>query len=470
MENIQEEIPTTSQTKEIHLSNGTRIAYGCGDMACNVVFGMISTLLTLFYTDYIGINPLTIGIVMLISRFFDGTSDVIMGFIVAKTHSKWGKSRPWVLWMAVPYAISAILLFTVPHTTGFLQGIYIFVTYNLCTTVCYTAINVPFGSLSTMMTDSSHERDLLSIFRMGLAPIGRIIAVTFTMPVVKLFGNNQMAWIKAMAMWAGIALILLVVCFAKCKETVKPTEKQTRKIKVPVGKNVCALVKNQYFWACLGLWTVTCVHSTIVGTVLPYYCKYIFNNDSWMYSVLYLLETGTLIIGAFACPLFLKRFNKRTISLAGSILAVVGQSLLLINPNSFTWTAITSVIRAVGEAPLTAVIFGMLGDAVDFGEWKTGLRQESLVFGGGSMGFKIGTGVTSAIVTSMMSFAGYISSTGEKVQQPLSALNTIQRIYIWGPVLIWSVAIIILIFYKLDKLYPKINSELHQREAENLSD
>ena len=172
---------------------GTRVAYASGDVACNVVFGMVGTLLTLFYTDYAGINPGTVGLMMLLSRLFDGVSDLIMGIIVEKTNSKWGKSRPWILWMSVPFALSAVLLFTVPHTTPMLQFLYLFVTYNFCTTVCYTAINLPYGSLSAMMTRVSGERDMLSVVRMGLSPFGRILAVTCTMPVVKLFGNNQSA-------------------------------------------------------------------------------------------------------------------------------------------------------------------------------------------------------------------------------------------------------------------------------------
>ena len=144
----------------------TRVAYGCGDTACNVVYGMVGTILTLFYTDYIGIPAAAIAVIMLISRVFDGVSDFIMGFIVERTHTKWGQSRPWVLWMAVPYAISGVLMFAVPHTAQNLQFIYIFITYNLCTTVIYTALNLPYGSLSAMMTRSSHERDMLTVFRM----------------------------------------------------------------------------------------------------------------------------------------------------------------------------------------------------------------------------------------------------------------------------------------------------------------
>lgn len=107
---------------------GIRVSYAGGDVACNVIFGMIGTLITLFYTDYVGINPATVGMVMLVSRLFDGVSDLIMGVVVENTRSKWGKSRPWLLWMSVPYALSAVLLFTVPRTTGLVQAIYLFVT------------------------------------------------------------------------------------------------------------------------------------------------------------------------------------------------------------------------------------------------------------------------------------------------------------------------------------------------------
>jgi len=169
---------------------GTRMAYGSGDVACNIVYGMISTLLVMFYTDYAGVSPILVGSVMLISRIFDGFSDVVMGYIVSRTNTRWGQSRPWILWMALPYSLGAVLLFTIPRSTELVQFVYMLVTYNFCTTVCYTAINLPYGSLSAMMTRDSRERDMLSVFRMGMSPFGRIIAVTFTLPLVKLFGND----------------------------------------------------------------------------------------------------------------------------------------------------------------------------------------------------------------------------------------------------------------------------------------
>lgn len=457
----KDEMSLSPATEKITM--GTRIAYGFGDTACNIVHGMVSALLTLFYTDYAGIPIATVGIIMLVSRIFDGSSDVIMGILVNRTKSKWGKARPWILWMSVPYVLCAVAMFTVPQTSESLQFWYIFVTYNLCTTVCYTAINVPYGTLSTMMTRSSRERDLLSIVRMSMAPVGRLIAVSFTMPVVKLFGDTQAAWVKAMMMWCALAFIMLIICFKNCEEKVS-FEAQKKEVKVALSKSIKALLGNVYFWATLILWTVTCVHGALVGAVLPYYCKYIFGNDSWMYSTLYMGEVITLIVGALICPFLLNKFNKRNISLAGCILAVASQAIFLINPNSYELALVTTILRALGQAPLTALVFGMMGDVVEYGQWKSHIRQESLIFGGGSLGFKLGVGFTSAIISALLNMSGYISSSTGGAVQPDSAKAMIMNIYQYGTILIWVVAVVVLVLYKLDKIYPKIMQELSERE------
>ena len=456
-------LPTRPVSENGKINILTRLAYGGGDVACNVVYGMIATLLTLFYTDYAGVSVATVGLVMLISRFFDGGSDVVMGFIVDRTHSKWGQSRPWILWMSLPYALSAILLFSVPHTNATIQFLYIFVTYNFCTTICYTAINLPYGSLSAMMTRDSKERDLLSVFRMGLSPMGRIIAVTCTMPLIKLFGDDQSAWIKVMSIWAAIAFLLLITCFVKCEETVHIAARSEEK--VPVGRSLKALVTNQYFWAVLLLWMFQSTNQAVVGTILPYYCKYVFHNDSWMYSTLYLSETIVLIVFTFLCPLLRDMLGKRNMIVAGAVLVLISQGLFFLNTTSFSWCLFTTMLRGVGEAPLCAFVFGMIGDVVEFGQWKHHIRQESFIFAGGSVGTKLGTGIAQASIAGLMSLCGYISSTGSSVVQPQSAINSIINIYMFGPLLIFVGVLIVGLLYQLDKKYPAIMKELAEREA-----
>lgn len=442
------------------LSIGKRLSYGCGDIACNIVGGMNTALLTLFYTDYVGISPWIVGMIMLISRIFDGFSDLAMGMVVQKTKSKWGKSRPWILWMAVPYGIAAVLMYAVPNTTELLKAVYIFVTYNCMTTVMYTMVNVPYGSLSTMMTRDPHEQDMLSVFRMMLSPIGKILSVTMSMPIIKLLGDTQQAWVQTISIWAVVAVILLLICFRNCKETVqevpsdKPVEKRS------VRENMAALVRNKYFWCCLILCLVQVSHNTVNGTSLSYYCKYIFKNDTWMYSALYFAEIVILILGAMISPFFINRIGKRNTALAGSILAIAAQLLISINPYSFQWVFAIVILRSFGVAQLSATIFGMMGDVALYGEWKNGFGQSSLIFGADSMGFKIGAGVSSAIMSSLMTTAGYISSAGAKVTQSASALDMIEHIYRFGPLVVWVISVVVLLTYKLDHELPKIIKEL----------
>ena len=445
-----------------HLPWLTRIAYGLGDTAQNVVWGAMG-ILTFFYTDYAGIDPAMVGLVMLISRCFDGFSDVIMGFIVERTNSKWGKSRPWILWTSVPFALSIVLIYTVPQGSSALQFAYLFVTYNFCTTICYTALNLPYGSLSAMMTRISKERDMLSITRMTLSPLGKILAVSATLPLVKMFGDNQMAWVEVMSVWAVVALLLLLFCFSKCKETVV-IEARKKVAKVPVGKALKCLAVNKYFWAGMIIWMMQNVITSITGTILPYYCKYILGNDTWMYSVLYMVETVTLIAATLCSPLLLKRLGKRNMSLIGCIGCLIGQFVFMVKPESFYWLLGCCIIRGICFAPLNSVIFGMLGDVVEFGQWKTHLRQESFIFAIGSVGTKLGNGITAAVLTQLLAFSGYVSKAGVTTQ-PQSVVNMIMNIYKVGPLIVWVTVVIILLLYRLDKKYPMIMKELEEREA-----
>ena len=441
----------------------TRIAYGLGDTAQNVVWGAMG-ILTFFYTDYAGIDPAMVGMVMLLSRCFDGVSDVIMGFIVEKTNSKWGKSRPWILWMSVPFAVSIVLIYTVPQGSSAMQFAYLFVTYNLCTTVCYTALNLPYGSLSAMMTRASKERDMLSITRMCLSPWGRILSVSATLPLVKVFGDTQMAWVEVMSIWAVVGLVLLIFCFSRCKETVV-IEARAKAAKIPVGKALKALAVNPYFWVGMTIWMMQNVIFTITGTILPYYCKYIFADDT-IYGSLYLLETlVTIFVMAVFSPRLLRRFGKRNMSLGGVVICFIGHVIFLLNPTDFGWVVFSCVVRGIGFAPIQSVIFGFIGEAVEYGQWKTRLRQEGLIFSGGSVGTKVGSGLTSALLTGLLSYAGYVSSSAGSVMQSQQVIDMIVSIYMWGPIFVWIVLIVVLYFYELDQKYPEIMRDLVAREA-----
>ncbi len=174
------------------------------------------------------------------------------------------------------------------------------------------------------------------------------------------------------------------------------------------------------------------------------------------------LTIGVVIL---ICPILLRKFGKRNMSLYGMIFALIGHFIYTLNPLDFNWVIFSCVMRGIGFAPLRSVIFGFLGDVVEYAQWKFHVRQEGLIFSGGSVGTKIGSGLTSAVITSLMSYSGYVSSTSGNAVQPQSAIDMIVNIYQWGPIVVCAVTIITLLFYKLDKIYPQIMADLKEREA-----
>lgn len=455
----------TGKDFNVKISLGEKLSYAGGDTACNIIFGLTTTLLTLFYTDYVGVNPAAIGMIMLISRVFDGGSDVVMGIITERTHSKHGKARPWILWMSVPYAVSGVALFLIPaDAPQMIKTIYIFITYNLVTTIVYTALNLPYGTLASLMTRDQNERAVTNVLRMAFSPIGRILTTSFTLPLVELFGNDQKAWIITSAIFCIIAMILLLICFTNTKERVHI--EAADQMKVSIKDSLLALIHNKYWIMSLALWGILSIYSTVIGIDLAYYCKYILGNQNFT-GIIYGAEQGVMIAGILMLPVLIPKFGKRNLALAGSLVVIMGQLLFLLNPHSYILAVATAAIKGLGEAPLFGVIFSFIADAVEYGQWKTHIRQEGMIFSAASVGSKVGAGLSSAAVGACLAAVGYVSSDSASgaVMQPASAVTAISNIYIWAPVIIWGVAAIVLLFYQLDKQYESIMRELEERES-----
>lgn len=450
----------TALAGDVKISMREKIAYGLGDTSCNIVVGLTTSLLTFFYTDYIGVSVQMIGLIILISRFFDGGSDVVMGLIVDRTRSKYGKARPWVLWASIPYAIGCVLLFTVPPASDMVKAIYIFITYNFIQTICYTALNLPYSSLAALMTRNQYERGSINAIRMALSPFGRILATAVTLPLVKLLGNDQRAWIMAAAIYGVIALALLLFCFFNTKERVQLAAEQAD-TKVPIGTSLKALFKNKYWALGLLLWAMLSVYMTLSGTSLSYYSKWILGN-SLLTSPLYLAEQIPCIVLTFFIPLALQKVSKRNLALAGAIICIVGQIGLMFDDRSFTFAMVSAICRGIGQAPLMGVVFSFIADSVEYGQYKTHLRLEGLIYSAASVGSKLGGGLMSAAFGWILGWAGY---DGLLTVQLDTTLRTISALFVWGPVIVWGVTAVILLFHRLEKEYPAIMKELAEREA-----
>ena len=404
--------------------------------------------------------------IMLLSRVFDGFSDVLMGTIIDRTHSRYGKARIWILRLAVPYALAAVLLFTMPPMGNMGKIIYAFVTYNIMNTVVYTAISQPFHALGSLMSRDRRERDVICNIRMVLSITASMIITAFTLPLINIVanvtGSQQMAWILVTAGYAIISVGVLVNTYMVCTERVSAAKQE--KEDIPFVEAFKATVTNRYFLIALGLMIFYTAYQIIIGTDLTYYCQYVLGNVD-LVMPLSAAEKLATVAGIALLPKVLPRYGKRNLICAGCILGVAGQLLFLMNITSVSLGVVTCIMRGIGIAPFYGVQYSLPSDAIEYGQWKTGKRVEGLMFSSMSMGQKAGSGLTSAIMGGILSAAYFDGTKATAAEQSAEAIRVIKGFYLYVPIAIWVVMFVIAACYQLDKVYDKMMRELIQREA-----
>lgn len=451
-------VQTTVDDSNVKTSLFEKISYGMGDVACNVVFALTSGLATYFYTNVMSISAALIGTIMLVSRLFDGLSDVAIGLIMDKVHSKHGRGRAWVLWMTVPYAVTAVALFCLPaNATEAVQAIYIFITYNLCTTVVYTALNLPYAAMAPLMTRNEDDLAKINVFRMFMSPIGNMIVSAMTLPIINRMGGTQSAWIKITLIYSVVAMGMLLWCFFGTKERVN-TQAAREAETLPISARLGALFRNKYFVMILLSALFLAIYQTVNGTCATWYSQYILGNNEY-YGVLNLAENIPQIIVIMLLPPFIQKFGKRNLVLAGAVLTLAAQISLAFVPANLTYAVVVAAIRGIGKAPLFGCVFTMMADVVNYGHWKTGIRVQALVFSAATVGQKFGGGITGWAIGKLMDASGF---TGLAEEIP-SAVAMTEYLYIWGSALAWVVIVVLMLMYHLDKEYDGIISDMESK-------
>lgn len=444
-----------------------KLAYCFGDPALTLMYTMTTTLLIYFYTNVVGISAGSVGMIMLVSRVFDGVSDVIMGTIIDRTHSKYGKARIWILRLAVPYALAAVFLFTMPGLGDMGKVIYAFVTYNIMNTVVYTAISQPFHALGSLMSRDRRERDVICNIRMILSITASMVITAFTLPLINklavVIQNEQAAWIIVTAVYAAVSVFVLINTYITCTERVQTAQKV--KENIPFLKALKATVTNPYFLIALGLMLFYTVYQIIIGTDLTYYCQYVL-NDVDLVMPLSAAEKIATIAGIALLPRILPRFGKRSLICVGCLVGIAGQLIFLLNITSVPLGIVTCIMRGIGIAPFYGVQYSLPSDAIEYGHWKTGMRIEGLMFSSMSMGQKAGSGFTSAIMGAVLSMAAFDGLKATAAEQAPAAIEAIKSFYLYVPIGIWLIMFLIAACYRLDKKYDRMMGELMARDQE----
>lgn len=396
-----------------------------------------------------------LGTILLVSRVFDGVSDLLIAQLMDKINSRHGKARAWILWMAAPYAVSATALFAVPsHAGKMVQAIYIFVTYNLCTTVVYTALNLPYSAMAPLMTNDEEDLAKLNIFRMSMSPVSNMIVTALSLPLINFLGGDQRAWIIVTAVYGIIAFGMLMWTFLGTKERFH-TEAAAEAENLPFRVRLKAAAQNKYFIIMFLMVMALALYQNVNGTVSTYYAQYVLGNAEIM-GVMQTCEKIPWILGIICMAPLIKKFGKRNLVLGGAIICIAAQIILMINPENMKLVLAASIIRGLGEAPINGLTFTMLADVINYGHWKTGIRVHALIFSTFTVGQKFGGGVAGWAIGQLMQLSGFTGSVTETVE----AVAMIKNLYIYGVILAWGLIAICMLAYHLDKEYDQVLAEL----------
>lgn len=398
-----------------------KIGYGFGDMASSMFWKLFGAYLMIFYTDVFGLPAAVVGTMFLITRIWDSAFDPIVGVVADRTHSRWGKFRPYLLWLAVPFGIIGVLTFVTPDWSPTGKLVYAYVTYSLMMMI-YSAINVPYASLLGVMSPNPKERNTLSTYRMTFAYIGSFIALLLFMPLVNFFsgnskdlGDQQTGWTMAVVVIAILCIILFFGCFAWTKERVKPIKEAQN----PLKEDLKDLFKNKSWWILLGAGVAALVFNSIRDGATVYYFKYFvveedyatvsFFGMSFVLSGLYLaLGQAANIIGVIAAAPVSNRIGKRNTYMWAMIIATVLSVIFYwFDKEDLIWMFVFQALISICAGSIFPLLWSMYADCADYSELKTGNRATGLIFSSSSMSQKFGWAIGTAITGWLLGFFGF---------------------------------------------------------------
>ena len=428
-------------------------------MSSSMFWKIFSYYLPFFYSNIFGLSLGHAATLMLITRLWDAVSDPMMGVIADRNNSRWGKYRPFLLYVALPFAVAGVLLFTTPNFSEGGKLVWAYITYILMMTV-YTGINVPYGAMLGVMTDDSDEKTVFSSFRMCFAYAGSFIALGAWEPLCKMFQNMDQAvdksWQSSMFIVAGLCLVGFLLCFALTREHVKSAPGQS------IGSDFKHLVTNGPWWILNGVSLFFNFSNTVRGATAAYFFKDYIAEGAFLnlgvfnivlYAGLFLMvgEVCNMVGVALTVPISLKMGKKPTYITALLGFLVLSIFFFFLPNNSFGWwmMMLFQVLISLCTGIISPLVWSMYADVADYSEDKDGSASTGLIFSSGSMAQKFGNAFAGWSVMMLLAAFGY--NTAEGAIQTAGALNGLKVLMSFIPAGITVVSIFLLVIYPLDK-------------------
>jgi len=492
------------------LSLGEKLGYSCGDAAANFVFMTMVLFQSNFYTDVFGLAAGTAGTIILVARLWDAFFDPLMGVLADRTHTRWGRFRPWVLFTAAPWAVIMYLAYRTPSgLSGTAMLAYALIT-NVVLMTLYSMNNMPYSALGGVMTGDVHERAKLNSYRFIAANIAQFVVGGFTLPLVVKFAgadhDKQRGWALTMGLWAMLCFVLFMITFATSRERIHPEPKQKSTPRQDFGD----LLKNSP-WVAMFLLTLVqfalislqggalynyfhsyadkaamyewlkSIHLTAApvpaGAAAPggilEFLGYIVHADkadmansnvadvfNSIVNMIGKVVTITVIILSLR---YSKKYGKKAVTICGfAMSAMANAAFYLISPTNAGGMVLFAIINAAVYAPTIPLCWAMFADVADYSEWKTGRRATGIIFATIGFALKAGLSLGSASFLWLMSFYGYAANQPQTAQT-LEGIHMCSSLYIAA---LFVVCTALVFIYKINKsMTHQIADELAVRRS-----
>lgn len=438
-----------------------KLNYSIASGGGNIITTIVGSFVSAYLTDSVGIAVGAVATMMLVNRVFDLLTDFVMGTVVDRTHTKFGKARPWLAVSAPLIAISLILFFSVPEDmSGTGKLIYTYVTYLFINAIAFTIFMISHTALLSRLTLNGLERQKIASMEQIINQVGALAVTTFWVPLVNSIGYRGTA-----ALYGIAAAVLILFGFFGTKEVIGANqEAEVRSEAEPEAsfrESISCLVKNKYFWLEVALFCLLLLHNMSTGTVTYYYCNSVLGNAGYV-AVLSACSMIPAMIMNFILPSLVSRIGRRKIMIMACIVTIVTSFLMGIFSNSLPVIAVLYALKGFVLGAMFASAFALTGDVVDYGEWKYGIRTEGIVMSGVSIGQKAGLGFGPAIAGWILAIGGY---DGLAETQTASAIASINFSFTYLAAIIGVVMLLVCLAFNIEKYSAQIQETLTKKHS-----
>ncbi|QNV37877.1 MFS transporter [Rothia terrae] len=439
------------------------VGYGSGDVAGNVVYAFLASFVMIYLTDTVGLNPGIIGTLILASKIFDGISDLFFGAMIDKTNTRMGKARPWMLWGYFGCAAMIIAIFAIPTSMGqFAQYAWFFIAYTLLNGVFYTANNIAYSALTSLITKNGNERVQMGSIRFMFAFGTSLLIQSITVQGVQMFGGGAEGWRTIAIIYALIGLAVNTLSVFSVKELPKSVlEEETQAIPIIREKNnpvpekyslkesLTLLVSNKFYLLILAVFLLNQIFNTTLSMGI-YFMTYILGDATLLGPFAWAINVP-LIIGLLFTPMVVQKFNGMyKINVLGYVVAFIARALVIVAAymGNIPLMLVFSGIASIGMSPLQGTINALIAEASEYTFLSKKKRIDGTMFSATSLGVKIGGGVGTALAGWLLSISGYVANAPEQSE---SAISMLYIMYLWIPAGINLIILFLLTRLKVEK-------------------